>query len=64
MSKGGNRRRTKHEPKYVIECEWCGLVFLSSRELTRTCSDAHRQGLARWERKGRAESGPPPDART
>lgn len=42
----GNHRRTKHEQKHTLTCEWCGCVFLSSREYARTDAGICRQRLA------------------
>jgi hypothetical protein len=36
-------------------------VFWSARDQTRTCSDAHRQALARRERRERAGDARPED---
>lgn len=49
------RRRITPTPKV---CEWCGGSFTPKRSDARTCGDAHRQALSRWER-GKSETPPP-----
>ncbi len=48
-------RRVEHDP---IACDWCGEMFTPKRKDARTCSDAHRQALHRWE-KGKSKTEPP-----
>ena len=54
-SRKGNWRGTEHEEKYTCVCEWCGITFPSSRELAASCSDAHRQALARARKKAKGK---------
>ena len=44
--KRGNHRRTKHEVKYTILCDWCGGIRETAREDTKTCSDKCRSRLS------------------
>lgn len=60
MARGGNWRGTEHEKQHTCVCVWCGLVFRSSRDLAKTCSDAHRHALSRYvKRHGKPPEQPP-----
>lgn len=47
----GNYRRTKHERKYTILCEWCQERRETAREDTKTCSDTCRTRLCTFVRR-------------
>jgi hypothetical protein len=56
MARKGNWRGSKHHLGYVNQCERCGVVFVSARDLTRSCSDACRQALCRAAKKQKRNS--------
>lgn len=46
MARKGNHRRTPHEKKHALVCEWCGREFYASKDYARTDSGICRQRLA------------------
>ena len=64
MSSSGNWRGTEHEKQFTCVCLMCGLVFLSSRDWSKTCSAAHRKALARYVKKHGTEPAQPPNHST